>query len=1047
MQYSSREEVPLATEPKATPRFGSISSPLSYRPSYSGGTYRSAGIKRDVAPTTTPAPSYTSKYSSLASAKEDKEKDLLKKTAANKTATTTKYGSSKDISTPEPKATTSNTRYSSSSSLAASRLKAKDPAPRPAISVSRVKSRDPSPIAKKTYGNRSRDPSPSEPVKERFSSTTNSYMSTLSRFYPRTGTSSSSYTNSYGGNSSSVSSRGNSSALSYMNANESAIRSTRRRLAKEESSKSSSTSSPSASFAKTKPREKELSPKKVDSKAASPCAEQPIVATEPVPMVDVSVVTRGTSPTMSTTTNITRTRRLEQAKTVEKIIQRPAKRPPMSDKIIQSDRLDDSTKHCRFLATNNSPSPSWTNYMETKFSSRLNKSSGTSSASNSHSQSDSRGKSERTSSESSREKTTSPSKSRESSVSKSPARTNSVSNGRSDKSKTKSPTKQKTNGTRALPPPVPKESPTKTIPTSNSSASNSSNGSKWANKDFRKSALNVGPTDRPRKTRASSVGSEDSCGRDSNRSQKSASPCLRTDRSSSVSSEISSSSTTTTGNADDFAKTFGKLLISPSPVAQLPSSHVDTMHSQKITNNSSCDSYSPILGLAMKKQLEASSVSVNGSAINSDASHNIESIANLFNVNLDDINDDECEMQRRTNDNNSTVANLIFDNDNDNDHHNENGHSNDNTQYFIDSQFDAPDLSTKTTSSSTNPRLNDTDNTSWWLNSIPYDEAAADQPTLVFNGVNMKNKLRHIDSGELPWWMTENDDVTIADDITLNQSETEPDLSLAEDSHKFGGEWLANANGAGAAGGDENLWQVHDDNGMLLSPSIEAKLAEPTRPLYKISHIKSGERAWWMDDNNNTVSSDAKDEPTYLENVQTANSLAPPSLAIETDERSSWLSSDESRWKYPIKYVNMQDDIEQPWWMKSDEPEVAPPTKEFRDCAKLQYNSNTNSLEYDPMPLGDRASPEGLEDLNSKHRLSASYSFLAANELTAPKNDKKSYISRFENVDDLLGGSCHTLNPMLLDRFSGDVFEEITPAQVRIHDSTPQFIHRMADET
>lgn len=445
----------------------------------------------------------------------------------------------------------------------------------------------------------------------------------------------------------------------------------------------------------------------------------------------------------------------------------------------------------------------------------------------------------------------------------------------------------------------------------------------------------------------------------------------------------------------------------------------------------------------MKKQLETSSASVNGNGINASLQHDIESITNVFNVNLDNINDDECEIQRRLNDNNSTVANLIFDNDNDN-----GGCGiNDNTQYFIDSQFDVPDASTKTTSSSTNLRLNDTDNTSWWLNSIPYDEAAGDQATLVFNGANMKNKLRHIDSGELPWWLTETDDVTMADDITLNQSETEPDVSLVEG----GSEWLANTSGGAGAGaaGVDNVWQMHnDDNTMYLSPSIEAKLAEPTAPLYKISHIKSGERAWWMDDNNNTVNSDSKDELPYVADVELANSVAPHSLAIETDERSSYMmSSDDSRWKYPIKYVNMQDqDLEQPWWMKTEESsEVAPPIIENRQSVKSPFNP-INNIEYDPMPLGDRASPEGLEDLHSKHRLSASYSFPVANEPSAPKNIKKLYISRFENVDDLLGGSCHTLSPMLLDRFSGDVFEEITPAQVRIHDSTPKFIHRMTDE-
>lgn len=1026
-----------SSDTKSTPRFGSISSPSSYRPSYSGGTYRSA-IKRD--PTTTPSvtPSFSSKYSSFPSAKDDKDKDAAVPVKKSITPTASKYGSTKDISSSEPaKSTGQTTRYPSTSHLNTARLKAKEAAMerRPAITVSRVKSRDPSPVTKKTFGSRSRDPSPIEPPsKDRFSSSSSSsanpYMSTLNRFYSRTGAS---FGSGYGGCSSPLSSRSNSSALSYMNANESAARSTRRRLTKDESSKSS-TSSSSSSFRKEKPKEKEASPLKN--------VVEKIEDDEPVVLVDVSVVTRGTSPTLTPTPNIARTRRLEVAKTIEKVIQRPLKRPPVEDKMIQSDRLDDSTKYCRFLATNSSPSASWTNYIESKFSSngyaRMSK--GSSSPSNSTTQSENRSK---TDTPMSSEKSSSPSKSRESSVAKSvsSSRANSiVSNGRYEKSKTRSPSangpkqpspvKQKTNGSRSLPPPVPKESPTKTIPSSSSATSNaSSNGSKWANKDFRKSALNVGPSDRPRKTRASSVGSEDS-GRESNRSQKSASPChQRTDRSSSVCSEVSTSSATTSSNAEDISKSFGRMRISPSPVPFQPSSAPssssspprDDTHSDQ--NNNDVIDVQPDLHSSVQPMPASplSSRSTSVAPINDESNSCVRQVANIFKM-QSKLADDECELPLRSDNNSHTVASAIMDDCS--------------TMYLIDHQnqldANASPMRTTTTTSSPNLRQDDTDNTSWWLNSIPYDnDTTTIDHTLPYHGANMKHKLRHIDSGELPWWLTETEDVTMAgDDITLNQSETEADASILDDgSQKLGAEWPAQ--------GSDNGWPTQNESSaMNASASLDTPASDSNRVIYKISHVRSGERAWWMDDNNNNVES--KEEGTKAAEAAVEIERAPAS-----EEPSLWMPSDESRWRYPIKYVNMQDDIEQPWWMKTDEPAdaCAPPVAN-RECTRLQQANA--SAEYEPMPLGDRASPEGLEDLDSKHRLSASYNFPAENDQPV-RNEKKLYISRFANIDDLLGGSC---NPMMFDRFTGDVFEEITPAQVRIHDSTAKmpFIHRMSDD-
>lgn len=385
--------------------------------------------------------------------------------------------------------------------------------------------------------------------------------------------------------------------------------------------------------------------------------------------------------------------------------------------------------------------------------------------------------------------------------------------------------------------------------------------------------------------------------------------------------------------------------------------------------------------------------------------------------------DGECELPFHF-DNNSNITDAIID---------------DAATYHFDeqsNQFDANASQMRTTTSSPNLRQNDADNTSWWLNSIPYDnDTTTIDQTLPYHGTSMRHKLRHIDSGELPWWMTETEDVTVADDITLDQSEADINGSILDDnSQPLNIEWPAQ--------NSDNAWSLQKDTNEVVDSVATAAADSDNRPFYKITHIRSGERAWWMDDNNNDTNIDSKED-----NVVPSSSIDKPPVSEEEEQPSLWVPSEESRWRYPIKYVNrMQDDIEQPWWMKNDEPEkTRSPSMEDRECAKIQQTA-ISCEDYTRLPLGDRASPEGLEDMSSKQRLSASYSDYTDNK-QSEKNDKKLYISRYANVDDLLGGSC-TLSSMLLDRFNGDVFEEITPAQVRIHDSTAKmpFIHRMSDD-
>lgn len=81
-------------------------------------------------------------------------------------------------------------------------------------------------------------------------------------------------------------------------------------------------------------------------------------------MINVTVVTRGTSPTPPSSSVYLRTRRADMAKTIEKTISRPKKRLKMIDKEMQSDRMDDSTRSSRYGSTARITSP-WSSYLDT----------------------------------------------------------------------------------------------------------------------------------------------------------------------------------------------------------------------------------------------------------------------------------------------------------------------------------------------------------------------------------------------------------------------------------------------------------------------------------------------------------------------------------------------------------------------------------------------------------------------------------------------------------------------------------------------------------
>lgn len=918
----------------------------------------------------------------------------------------------------EPK----SSRYSGSTTSLNSKPKIREPSPvverRSTLNISSIRSRDPSPA---TYGSRSRDPSPAEP---RFYGTTSSgYSSGYNRLYSRANTSS--YGTKYGG-------RSAGTALSYLTASDASARCISQRTKRDRSSKDC-----------TKENSKEPESSRDDSLSTS--IDESSLSTDTISgtqdcekMIEISVITRGTSPNPPSSTTYLRSRRSDNAKTIEKTIKRPVNKPVSEDKEIQSDRMDDSTKYSRFTSSRITP---WS-YVDNKFNSSGYSRFGNSATNGSSSKTNST-KSEKDRSDTDSEKkspskssTQSASLSRSSSV-KSNSKTKSSTDSRSSvesKSKTcvkqqSSPSKSKSpDVSRTLPPQPPKgESPSKTV-------SSSTGSFKWTNKDFRKSALNVGTSDRPRKSRTASVESDQENGVEKTILSTSSR------RSPSAGSEVSYTSTTVTSTSEDDVKPTSKLASASLPQSvcngdDLPKTIMRTESSRTVP-------------LHLQNDLSQNDTPSKSDDTKSFLIRALGPVTNLFKSKTAQSQLVQSPQRQDTiylDDNNSTSIS-------------------ENISQDTESVFPA----TKTKSKSNNQ----IDDPSWLTNNTnSTNNSTNDQNDF---GSNMKFKLRHIDSGEIAWWMTENDnddnDDTVADDITLNQSEasekTEPFNGKFKIRHVESGEkawWLTNdtseeANDVSRSNNeqgndDENApltvkqkYQIaHIQSGeraWWLNENDGEKQAENNK-MYKIRHIESGEKAWWMngcDESNDSTSYNQLNKSTnsnhtnvdderWWGNQDKSNDLPKNKSPIKTETQK----------QYKIRHVESG---EKAWWMSNDNNDDT--DCEVDEVDHLNINAMKNcSLECDKPPLGDRASPEGLED-TTKER-SSPYDQLT-NGSGRVKNLKKLFISKHTNIDEILGSSCHPLSPvLLLDEFSSKDFEEISPAQVRIHDSTAQMpvIHRM----
>ncbi|KOC69672.1 hypothetical protein WH47_07859 [Habropoda laboriosa] len=244
-----------------------------------------------------------------------------------------------------------------------------------------------------------------------------------------------------------------------------------------------------------------------------------------------------------------------------------------------------------------------------------------------------------------------------------------------------------------------------------------------------------------------------------------------------------------------------------------------------------------------------------------------------------------------------------------------------------------------------------------------------------------RNRIRHQQSGERAWWMSDNPE-NVPDGVEVIPVATTP---------------------------PQNLSNYNDE--------VEDGQTYRGRVINKVRHVESGEKAWWMDSSSNVPDGVVKIP------VETSNSTSDSSESFEridigvNPEPETYAKRSLSR--FPIEFP-------------------PPPPDE---------------------PLGDRASPEGVENPPDPPRNYGGRDSPYDNVQPTPRRSSPRkrpstlplFIGEHTNIDDLLGDTATLCPSPILSRIreherivnedteeESSECEEIDANQVIIHDSTPQ---------
>ncbi|CAL7944711.1 unnamed protein product [Xylocopa violacea] len=374
----------------------------------------------------------------------------------------------------------------------------------------------------------------------------------------------------------------------------------------------------------------------------------------------------------------------------------------------------------------------------------------------------------------------------------------------------------------------------------------------------------------------------------------------------------------------------------------------------------------------------------------------------------------------------------------------------------------------------------------WWLDSN--DSGASEDAR------KQSATVPRQESGEKAWWLDSND--------SAPSEETKKQSSSTVSGHESGdrGRWLdgnesvpseeakkASHPAVWRQESEERAWWLDaNDHG----PSDESKKQSSTPSLVskressrsstrsserrnRLKHQQSGERAWWMSDNPENVPEGVEVIPiaaTPAKNVnnnyndevddcQTYGTSANKVRHVDSGEKPWWMDSSsnvpEGVVKIPVETSNSTSDSSESF--ERIDIGVNPELEIYAKRSLSRF-----PIEFPPPPpdepLGDRASPEGVENPpdppdNYGGRDSPYDNVQTTPRRSSPRKRPSTlplFIGEHTNIDDLLGDTTALCPSPVLSRIrkrehieedseeESSECEEIDATQVIIHDSTPQ---------
>ncbi|KAJ9577741.1 hypothetical protein L9F63_005661, partial [Diploptera punctata] len=363
-------------------------------------------------------------------------------------------------------------------------------------------------------------------------------------------------------------------------------------------------------------------------------------------------------------------------------------------------------------------------------------------------------------------------------------------------------------------------------------------------------------------------------------------------------------------------------------------------------------------------------------------------------------------------------------------------------------------------------------------------------------------KIKHQQSGELPWWLDNNSSVPEGVVRNVSNSSVNKLVDSDVDNMKTESENSDKTHRIQKTSSNSSLSKGKDsDQDLGKPPTGEDK---KKRKIFRIKHQNSGELPWWLDNNaplpegvqriqsntsaNKLLDSDGESKKSVLNKDSDSDSKRTGEIKrikSNTSVKKLLGSDSDSKHKDDIRNfgyrIRKQESGEKAWWLSSsaeipegvkklttsessEESEVED-RKDETSCPSVPKfplvlpTATSNDKTSATMEDSGRHSPyDNLQEQNHKPAKST--------KVSRPKN-LPLFIGNHTNIDDILGTAVTLVNPVMglsklrkklenqgdassNEEDSGGEFsecEEVDPGQVRIHDSTakkPQ-IQRMGD--